>query len=232
MSQRYSSLNIATDTAISRQIDSKYDNVKTVADNIVDVVTVATALDNGDFDIVSTNVGFVTTVANELTSTDNLETIGIDLLLNENSIINTVGTDLLLGIDSNIFKVADDILKVISVADDLVKIDSVADDLVRIDNVADIIIPVLPEILDADNNAAIATAQAIISTDMATTSTEQAVIATGAASDALASSLLVNAYGNIDWAGFTIIDGELVIEYFNSSTSIPSLVDGELILTY
>jgi len=66
----------------------------------------------------------------------------------------------------------------------------------------------------------------------ATTATTKAIEAVVSASNAQASALIVNAYANLDWAGFTVSDGELIVEYFNSSLSTPSLVDGELILTY
>jgi len=39
-------------------------------------------------------------------------------------------------------------------------------------------------------------------------------------------------YANIGWAGFTISDGELYVNYIDGVTSAPSLVDGEFIITY
>ena len=62
--------------------------------------------------------------------------------------------------------------------------------------------------------------------------TNKALEASVSANSALGSSIVVNAYGNLDWAGFYISDGELVVDYFNSNDSTPSIVDGDFILTY
>ena len=149
----------------------------------------------------------------------------------------------------------------------LTDISSVANNLVGIISVNNTVVPNLPEILLADNNATIATTKASEATSQANIATTQAGIAVTnaglaltykdsaetakntavtqagiattkaqeavvSASNAQASVLIVNAYANVNWAGFTVSDGDLIVEYFNGSTSTPSLVNGELILTY
>jgi hypothetical protein len=66
----------------------------------------------------------------------------------------------------------------------------------------------------------------------AATATTQAGIATTKAGEASADALIVNAYSTIDWAGFNTVDGELIVTYFDSSLSTPSIVNGDFILTY
>ena len=43
---------------------------------------------------------------------------------------------------------------------------------------------------------------------------------------------IVMAVANIDFAGFEIVDGELLTAYIDSATSTPSIVDGEFVITY
>lgn len=64
------------------------------------------------------------------------------------------------------------------------------------------------------------------------TTIAQANAAILASNNAKVASLITSAYGNIDWAGFVYNDGELLVNYFSSSASTPSLVDGEFIITY
>jgi hypothetical protein len=140
--------------------------------------------------------------------------------------------------------------------------------------IIDTVVPYMPEVLLAGDNAIIATTKAAEATadvvlthaDVATTNsdvvlthadvvlthedvalthanvvitnadvvtcTTQANAAILASNSAQVDSLVVSAYGNLDWAGFIYNDGELIVNYFNSSTSTPSLVDGEFIITY
>lgn len=49
MPRRSTSLNNTTGTAITREIDSKYDNVKIVADNIADIDAIVAAINDGSF---------------------------------------------------------------------------------------------------------------------------------------------------------------------------------------
>lgn len=43
---------------------------------------------------------------------------------------------------------------------------------------------------------------------------------------------IVNAFTNIDFGGFSVNDGDLIVDYFDNAYSVPSLVDGEFIITY
>jgi hypothetical protein len=56
--------------------------------------------------------------------------------------------------------------------------------------------------------------------------------AEAAAQQAEQSAIVASAYANINWGGFTVTDGDLIVSYANGATSIPSLVDGEFIITY
>lgn len=87
----------------------------------------------------------------------------------------------------------------------------VAANITDINDIATQIIPNLAEILQADDNATIATTKA---------------------SEASASAVVASAYANINWAGFSVVDGELIVTYANGLTSIPSIVDGDFIITY
>ena len=146
-------------------------------------------------------------------------------------------------------------------------ITAVANHISEIISVAVQVVPNLPEILLADNNAATATAQANTATikageasdsassaassantattqagiattraseasASATTATEQATLSATKASDASASALVASAYANINWAGFSVSDGELIVTYADGLTSTPSIVDGDFIITY
>lgn len=71
---------------------------------------------------------------------------------------------------------------------------------------------------DANNSASIATIQANIAID--------------ASAAAQSSATIAAAYANMDWAGFSTVDGDLIVTYANGATSVPSIVDGEFIITY
>ncbi len=43
---------------------------------------------------------------------------------------------------------------------------------------------------------------------------------------------IVMSVANIDFANFEIVDGELLAAYIDSATSVPSIVDGEFVITY
>ena len=81
------------------------------------------------------------------------------------------------------------------------------------------------DVVTTNANAASASASA-------TTAATQANAAILASNNAQVASLITSAYGNIDWAGFVYNDGDLIVNYFSSSASTPSLVDGEFIITY
>ena len=97
-------------------------------------------------------------------------------------------------------------------------INAVAPIVNYLNDIIDNIVPNLTEILDADDNATIATTQATIAT-------EQAI-------NALASATIASAYANLEWGGFNTLDGELIVSYADGATSLPSLVDGDFIITY
>ena len=84
----------------------------------------------------------------------------------------------------------------------------------------------------SDSNKAATDANVVLTSNNVELATEQATLAIEAKNSALVSSLVVNAYSNLDWAGFHLVDGELNVEYFDNATSTPSLVDGEFIITY
>lgn len=65
--------------------------------------------------------------------------------------------------------------------------------------------------------------------DLAITKAQEAVVS---ASNASSSAVIANAYANVNYGGFSINDGELIVTYNNLATSVPSLVDGDFIITY
>lgn len=84
-------------------------------------------------------------------------------------------------------------------------------------------------IIDAAAATAIYASNAQSSADIAT---QQATQASASASSAASSAFISAAYANLDWAGFSLSDGDLIVSYVDGATSIPSLSDGEFILTY
>ena len=52
------------------------------------------------------------------------------------------------------------------------------------------------------------------------------------ANNAQSSAIVASAYANMDWAGFSVVDGDLIVAYADGLTSLPSLVDGDFIITY
>lgn len=56
--------------------------------------------------------------------------------------------------------------------------------------------------------------------------------AVSASISAESSSNIAAALANIDYSSFTVVDGELIVSYVDLANSVPSLVDGEFILTY
>lgn len=84
-------------------------------------------------------------------------------------------------------------------------------------------------IIDAAAATATYAASAQNSASIATT---QANIAVSAGASAQNSALVAAAYANIQWAGFTVSDGDLIVTYTSGATSVPSLVDGDFLITY
>lgn len=81
-------------------------------------------------------------------------------------------------------------------------------------------------------DAATASAAATSASASATTASNAAISASGSASSALSSATISAAYANMEWANFSLSDGDLIVGYTSGATSVPSLVDGEFIITY
>lgn len=81
-----------------------------------------------------------------------------------------------------------------------------------------------------------------VASNTVTKATEAAASAVAAANSATAAAAsltetedyaeIVMSVANIDFANFEIVDGELLAAYIDSATSVPSIVDGELVITY
>lgn len=84
-------------------------------------------------------------------------------------------------------------------------------------------------ILDAASATAVYASNAKASADIATS---QAGISLASGNSALASALICAAYANMEWAGFTVSDGDLNVTYTDGASSTPSLVDGDFLITY
>ena len=76
-----------------------------------------------------------------------------------------------------------------------------------------------------------ATSAQVIATQKATIATDQATIAINSASQANASAQVCAAYANMQWTGFGVTDGELIVSIADASVSTPSIMDGEFIIT-
>ena len=118
--------------------------IRRTGENITDIITVSDDIDN------------VITVSTNITS------------------INTVSTDLNLGIDSAIKNTGDNITSVITVSNNIDKVIATANNEANINLVASEIVPNLPEILLADNNAITATNKALEATNAAALATAKA----------------------------------------------------------
>lgn len=116
--------------------------------------------------------------------------------------------------DVNISIVADDIDNIDIISTNISSVNTVATNIVGLNTV----VTNIDEILLADENAIIATTKASESLF--------------SANNARASALVAGAYANINWAGFSVSDGDLIVYYADGSTSTPSLADGEFIITY
>jgi hypothetical protein len=84
-------------------------------------------------------------------------------------------------------------------------------------------------IIDAAAATAIYASSAQASANIATS---QASIAVTYGNNAMAYALVAAAYANMDWAGFSVMEGDLIVSYTDGATSLPSLVDGDFIITY
>ena len=91
-------------------------------------------------------------------SNNYIQSIAQDLQTENN--IGTVAQDLNLGIDSSINRTGSNINAVMTVSTSITSVRDVSDNIVSVNEVANYIVPNLPEILQADENANIATTKA------------------------------------------------------------------------
>ena len=131
-------------------------------------------------------------------------------VLDENG--NPFKIELSLSNQALIETVANNELNINNVASNISNVDTVASNMSSVVSVKQDVVPNLAAIL--------ATPQ-------------KALEAANSANSASASALALNAYKNLDWAGFTVnSNSELLVDIFNGATSTPSLVDGDFIITY
>ena len=76
--------------------------------------------------------------------------------------------------------------------------------------------------LDNENLATLVATQA--------SATQASASASAAAQSAIDAANVMATYLGIDWSTFSVVDGEFIINYL-STTSTPSIVNGELIIT-
>lgn len=190
-------------------------------------------------------------------------------LINNSAVLTEVPSSILYSQVE--IRVADEPDELGSSQSDIAVVASIA---TQLQEIVDTVVPNLPEILLADDNAITATTQAGIATTQAGVATTKASEAATSAGNALTSennaeaaetnalsyknsaesardiavaskdtavtkageastsAVVASAYANINWAGFSIDDGELIVTYANGLTSTPSIVDGDFIITY
>lgn len=81
-------------------------------------------------------------------------------------------------------------------------------------------------------DSAAAQAAAVSAAISETNASNSELSAAASATSALSSSTIAAAYANMEWASFAVTDGDLIVSYTSGATSLPSLVDGEFIITY
>ena len=208
MSRIPSSLNKAN-TAVNRNIDnSQYDNIKLVVGSITYIDAIGITL-LAYPDIIN-NLQIVTTPSN-VTS---LNTVSDSINAVNN--VNDYMSDILITNANltNINITATNIDDVNSVSSNIATISNVNDELVMLNSINDN----MPEILLGNHYATISSTKA-----------DEASIS---AASALNSELRILTITSIDYAGFQVIDGELVVSYDDVNALPPQLVDGEFIVSY
>lgn len=83
--------------------------------------------------------------------------------------------------------------------------------------------------------AADAATASLAATSASTDAAIASAAATSASADAataISAATTAAAYANMEWASFAVSDGDLIVSYVSGATSLPSLVDGEFIITY
>lgn len=84
--------------------------------------------------------------------------------------------------------------------------------------------------ISADAATASAAAAAASVSEVNAAASEATAVASSAT--AVSAAQTAAAYANMEWAGFAVTDGELIVSYTSGATSLPSLSDGEFIITY
>jgi len=241
--------NIAPDIKIYSEIEFQ------VADNASELLTSPTSITLVGNNIVAVNTVATSNIALNKVATyiESVKTVSannanINVISGFIDNVNTNATNI-TAINTN----TANIVAINTVASMTANVTTVANRSLDIAAVVYQVIPNMAEILLADNNAVIATTKAseasvsaaaalvnrnvtdadvVLTHADVVTSTYQANLAITASNSSQASAIITNAYANINWAGFRYVDGELLVDYFNTTTSTPSLVNGELILTW
>lgn len=138
MSRRGTSLNNKTGTAITREIDSKYDNVKVVAANISVIEAIATAIEDGTLDSsdllveepLKSAVLTVAGISGDISTVAAIEADIGSVALNETD-ISTVATSI-----EDVNTVADNIDGIETVADAMSSVEAVHAAIADIESVA------------------------------------------------------------------------------------------------
>lgn len=132
--------------------------------------------------------------------------------------------------DSAIYDVISNISDINTISTNISSIITDATNILDINTVASISTDVTTV---SGANANISTvATNIVGVNLVANNMAEVLLADDYAAQAANSALVSAAYANMDWAGFSLSDGELIVSYTSGATSLPSLVDGEFIITY
>ena len=132
--------------------------------------------------------------------------------------------------DSAIYDVIDNISDINTVSTNITSIIINATNILDINTVASISANVTIVAGSITNVSTVAANVADI--NLVATNIAEILLADDYAAQAANSALVAAAYANMEWAGFSLSDGELIVSYTSGATSLPSLVDGEFIITY
>lgn len=236
-------------TIVARNIDnSQYDNIKIVAGSIAYIDAIGITL--LAYPDIANNLQIVTTPSN-LTSLNNVSN-NIDALTNVNTNINEV-----LNLESNlpqVLNVNSNILSVNTVSDNINAVNNVndymSDILITNANLTNINITAtnIYDVNSVGSNIAIISnvndelvmlnnindnmSEILLGNHYATVASTKANEASISAASALNSELRMLAITSLDYAGFQVIDGELIVSYDDVNALPPQLVDGEFIVSY
>ena len=158
--------------------------------------------------LLANNVDDINAISENLPDIQLAVDLPISQVANMESAINTVNAN-----SANINKVA--------------AVDSAVSTLASIDNeivtLSNIPVNVL---IDASNAVGKAEEAALSAISAAGSATEAKTYLDDIKSD----SIVVNAMANIGWGGFDVVDGDLVVGYYDPTVSVPTIVDGDFIL--